>query len=66
MKTFQTANPAEQAAIMKFSTDATLSWENNRYRLDPKQSYVPRETRATDSTFWGTMPAAPRAPARRP
>jgi hypothetical protein len=66
MKTFQTANPAEQAAIMKFSTDATLSWENNRYRLDPKQSYVPRETRATDSTFWGAMPTTARAPARRP
>ena len=65
MKTFQSANPAEQAAIQKFSTDATLSWENNRFRLDPKQSYVSRETRATDSAFWGAMPTA-RPAARRP
>ncbi len=66
MKTFQSANPAEQAAIMKFSADATVSWENNRFRLDPKQSYVSKETRATDPAFWGAMPTTTRAPARRP
>lgn len=64
MKTFQSASPAEQAAILKFSADATTSWENNRFRLDPKQSYVSRETRATDPAFWGPMPATTRAPAR--
>ncbi len=66
MKTFQSASPVEQAAIMKFSADATTSWENNRFRLDPKQSYVSKETRATDPAFWGPMPTATRAPARRP
>ncbi len=66
MKTFQSATPAEQTAILKFSADATMSWENNRFRLDPRQSYVPRETRATDPAFWGTMPTTTRAPARRP
>ena len=66
MKTFQSANPAEQATIQKFGAEGLLSWENNRFRLDPKQSYVSRETRATDPAFWGTMPAATRAPARRP
>jgi len=66
MKTFQSANAAEQAAIMKFSTDATLSWENNRFRLDPRQSYVSRETRATDPAFWGAMPTGTRPAVRRP
>jgi hypothetical protein len=65
MKTMQGANAAEQAALQKYGTDAALSTESNRFRLDPKQSYVSRETRATDPAFWGTMPtAAP--PARRP
>jgi hypothetical protein len=64
MKTFQSANAAEQAAMMKFSTDATMSWENNRFRLAPRQSYVSRETRATDPAFWGAMPTA--SPLRRP
>ena len=66
MKSMQSANDSEQAALHKFSTDAALSWETNRFRLDPKQSYVSRETRATDPTFWGTMPAGTRPAARRP
>ena len=64
MKTMQSANATEQAALQKFSTDATLSWETNRYRLDPKQSYVSREVRATDSAFWGPMPSTTRPAAR--
>lgn len=66
MKTMQNATAAEQAALQKFSTDATLSWETNRFRLDPKQSYVSREVRATDPAFWGPMPAATRPATRRP
>jgi len=66
MKSMQAASDSEQAALRKFSTDASLSWETNRFRLDPKQSYVSRETRATDPTFWGTMPAGTRPAARRP
>jgi hypothetical protein len=67
MKTMQSATAAEMAALQKFSADATLSWESNRYRLDPRQSYVSREVRASDPTFWGPMPAAPARPApRRP
>ncbi len=66
MKTMRAASDSEQAALHKYSTDAALSWETNRFRLDPKQSYVSRETRATDPTFWGTMPAGTRPAARRP
>jgi len=66
MKTMQNANAAEQAALQKFSTDGTLSWETNRFRLDPKQSYVSREVRASDAAFWGPMPTAARPASRRP
>jgi hypothetical protein len=66
MKTMQGATAAEQAALQKFGTDAAISWETNHFRLDPKQSYVSRETRASDPAFWGTMPAATRPAARPP
>lgn len=68
MKVMQGANATEMAALDKFFKDATLSWETNRFRLDPKQSYVSREVRASDPAFWGAMPAAKpaTAPARQP
>ncbi len=66
MKTMAGATAAEQAALQKFSTEATLSWESNRFRLDPRQSYVSRDVRATDPAFWGPMPTAARAASRRP
>jgi hypothetical protein len=66
LKTMQSASDSEQAALHKFGSDALLSWEDNRFRLDPKQSYVSRETRATDPTFWGPMPGGTRPATRRP
>jgi len=66
MKTMAGASAAEQAALQKFSTDATLTWETNRFRLDPRMSYVSRETRATDPAFWGPMPTTTRPATRRP
>lgn len=68
MKVMGGANATEMAALDKFSKDATLSWETNRFRLDPKQSYVSREVRASDAAFWGPMPVAtrPAAPATKP
>jgi hypothetical protein len=56
MKTMQGASVEERAALQKFSTDALLNAETNRFRLDPKQSYVARDTRATDPAFWGPQP----------
>ncbi|MEX2156773.1 MAG: hypothetical protein WD773_08035 [Gemmatimonadales bacterium] len=44
----------------KFSRDGLLNSETNRFRLDPKQSYVSAETRATDPAFWGPPPAPAR------
>ncbi len=56
-KTMQGATAEEQAALMKASTDAMVSVENNRYRLDPRMSYVSAAVRATDPAFWNPKPA---------
>ena len=65
MKTMQGFSPEEMTVMQKFSTDGMLSAETNRFRLDPKQSYVSRETRATDTAFWGAAPAPAPRRARR-
>ncbi len=56
MQTMQGATVDERGALQKFSTDAELNAETNRFRLDPKQSYVSAATRATDPAFWGPPP----------
>lgn len=62
MKTMGGASPEERAALQKFSTDALLNAETNRFRLDPGQSYVSAETRATEPAFWNPPKPAPRRP----
>ena len=62
VKTMQAFTPDEMSKMQKLFTDGVMSSETNRFRLDPKQSYVSRETRATDAAFWGPMPAAKPAP----
>jgi hypothetical protein len=42
----------ERAIFQKFDTEALVSSESNRYRLDAGMSYVPAETKATDPAFW--------------
>jgi hypothetical protein len=42
----------EREAREKFHSEGLISSEMNRYRLDPKQSYVSKATRATDPKFW--------------
>ena len=61
MKTMQDATADERTALQKLSTDGLISSETNRFRLDPRQSYVSAETRATDPAFW-----SPKAVAARP
>ena len=51
------ATQAERDALDKFSTEALISAETQRYRVDPVMSYVPKETRAADPAFW--MPKKP-------
>jgi hypothetical protein len=62
MKTMGGASPEERTALQKFSTDALLNSETQRFRLDPGQSYVSRETRATDPAFWNPPKPAPARP----
>jgi len=60
-KTMQSLTAEEQATMKKFSTDALINSETNRFALNPTMSYVSAETRATDVAFW-----MPKRPARRP
>ena len=48
---FLGATPTEAASFQKWS-EAVVSEETHRFRLDPVQSYVPKETRAQDPDFW--------------
>lgn len=59
-KAMAAATPEEGATLEKFSRESLLGAETNRFRLDPLQSYVPKETRASDPSFW-----MPRKPASR-
>lgn len=59
-KTMQGLTPEETATMQKFSTDALINSETNRFQLNPTMSYVAAETRATDVAFW-----MPKRPVRR-
>jgi hypothetical protein len=48
----KTMTAEERAVFQKFDTEALVSAESNKYRLDPSMSYVPAETRAADPAFW--------------
>lgn len=63
MKAMQGATAEEMAALQKFSTEGMINAETNRFRLDPQQSYVSAQTRATDPQFWNPKPAPRRAAA---
>jgi hypothetical protein len=52
----------ELVAMQKFLSEGLISSETNRFRLDPKQSYVPKELRERDPAFWMPKPAAAKKP----
>jgi hypothetical protein len=56
----------EGTTIGKFLTDGLINRVGNRYRLDPVQSYVPKEVRAKDPAFWMPKPAAVRSTTAKP
>jgi hypothetical protein len=58
--TMKGATPEETETLMKFSKDGIITVETNRFRLDPMQSYVAPETRATDPAFWSPKRVATR------
>ncbi len=44
---------AEEAGVLgKFMKESVLNMVTNRYRVDPKQSYVDAATKAKDPAFW--------------
>jgi hypothetical protein len=61
------ATAEERATLQKFDTEALISSETQRFRLDPEMSYVPKDTRAQDPAFWmakkPTLTAAAKKPA---
>jgi hypothetical protein len=59
-KTMKGANADEGAALQKFMLEGVINMETQRFRIDPAQSYVPKETRASDPAFW--MPKKPVTP----
>ena len=59
-KIMKGANQDEGMALQKLMLEGVVNVETQRFRLDPAQSYVPKETRAQDPAFW--MPKKPAAP----
>ena len=51
-KVFEVATPEEQADFAKWAEAVSRS-ETNYFRLDPKMSYVGKDTKASDPDFWG-------------
>jgi hypothetical protein len=50
--TLKGMTPEESGVLGKFMKDSLLGLTRNRYRLDPKQSYVDAATKAKDPAFW--------------
>lgn len=59
---FKSFSVEDAMTMQKFSADGLISVETNRYRVDPVQSYVPKETREKDPAFW--MPPPPKKPTK--
>ena len=58
-KIMKGANTDEGMALQKFMLEGVVNVETQRFRLDPVQSYVPKEVRAQDPAFWMPKKAAP-------
>lgn len=53
----KSANEDERKALQKFSTEALISADTQRFEVNPAMSYVSSEVRASDPGFW--MPKKP-------
>jgi hypothetical protein len=58
-KTMKGANTEEGMALQKFMLEGVVNVETQRFRLDPVQSYVPKDVRAQDPAFWVPKKAVP-------
>ena len=57
-KTMKGANAEERTALEKLMLEGVVNTETQRFRVDPVQSYVPKETREKDPAFWMKKPPA--------
>jgi len=66
--TFKGLTFEERTALQKYDAEAALNSVTNRFRLDPRQSYVPAEVRQKDPAFWMPKAAAKTAtpPKKKP
>lgn len=56
-KTMKSFTADEGAMLQKVMAESVINTETQRFRVDPGQSYVPRETRQQDPAFWMPKPA---------
>ena len=52
MATWKETTTEEKELLQKAAAEAVITSESNRFKLDPRQSYVPKETREKDREFW--------------
>jgi hypothetical protein len=52
LATLKAMSEEDRAQMQKAWADGVILDESNRYRVEPKQSYVSKETRARDPEFW--------------
>jgi hypothetical protein len=52
MATWKEATDDEKGVLQKTAHEGMISLESNRFRVDPRMSFVPKETRDTDQEFW--------------
>jgi hypothetical protein len=52
MATWKQATDDEKGVLQKAGSEAMISSESNRFRVDPHMCFVPKETRETDPEFW--------------
>ncbi len=50
--TWKAMTGEEKGVLQKAGADALISSEENKFKVDPQMSYVPKETREKDAEFW--------------
>ena len=60
--TMKGATKDEMNTLTKFSAEGVLNTETQRFRVDPAQSFVPKETRDQDPAFWYPKKPAAKTP----
>jgi hypothetical protein len=56
----------EAEVLQKFSTEALVNSETQRFRVDPNMCYVPKEVKAQDPAFWNPKKPAVKTPTSQP